>query len=86
MGTTLAKIPGVLSVHDLHVWSMVPGKSALSAHVLVDDIERWPVILHQARLVLRRDFRIDHITLQPEWLRRDPPSRSVAVQADQPAR
>jgi 3-oxoacid CoA-transferase subunit B len=73
---------GRLSVHDLHVWAMVPGKSALSAHVLVDDIERWPVILHQARLILRRDFHIDHITLQPEWLRREPPARAVVVQAD----
>jgi cobalt-zinc-cadmium efflux system protein len=82
VGTTLAKIPGVLSVHDLHVWSMVPGRSALSAHVLVDDIERWPVILHQARLILRRDFHIDHITLQPEWLRREPPPRAVVLQPD----
>jgi len=53
------------------VWAMVPGRSALSAHVLVDDIERWPVILHQVRYLMRRDFAIDHITLQPEWLRRD---------------
>jgi cobalt-zinc-cadmium efflux system protein len=82
VGTTLAQLPGVLSVHDLHVWVMVPGKSALSAHVLVDDIERWPVILHQARYVLRRDFQIDHFTLQPEWLRRELPPRSVAMQAD----
>jgi len=82
VGETLAKIPGVLSVHDLHVWAMVPGKSALSAHVLVDDIERWPVILHQARFILRRDFHIDHITLQPEWLRREPPARAVVMQAD----
>ncbi len=72
VGATLAKLPGIVSVHDLHVWSMVPGKSALSAHVLVDDIELWPVILHQARHVLKRDFQIDHITLQPEWLRREP--------------
>ncbi len=68
VGATLAKLPGIVSVHDLHVWAMVPGRAALSAHVLVDDIERWPVILHQARLVLNRDFKIDHITLQPEWL------------------
>jgi cobalt-zinc-cadmium efflux system protein len=71
VGTTLAQIPGIVSVHDLHVWSMVPGRGALSAHVLVDDIEHWPVILHQARHLMKRDFGIDHITLQPEWLRRD---------------
>jgi len=79
VGLSLAQIPGIVSVHDLHVWSMVPGRGAMSAHVLVDDIERWPVILHQARLVLKRDFRIDHITLQPEWLRKDPPGRAIAV-------
>jgi len=71
VGLSLAQVPGIVSVHDLHVWSMVPGRSALSAHVLVDDIERWPVILHQVRYLMRRDFGIDHITLQPEWLRRD---------------
>jgi cobalt-zinc-cadmium efflux system protein len=71
VGLSLAQVPGIVSVHDLHVWSMVPGRSALSAHVLVDDIERWPVILHQVRHLMRRDFGIDHITLQPEWLRRD---------------
>jgi len=71
VGLSLAQVPGIVSVHDLHVWAMVPGRSALSAHVLVDDIERWPVILHQVRYLMRRDFAIDHITLQPEWLRRD---------------
>jgi cobalt-zinc-cadmium efflux system protein len=85
VGKELAQLPGVLSVHDLHVWSMMPGRAALSAHVLVDDIERWPVILHQARLILRRDFRIDHITLQAEWLRRDPPVRQVTRLLDKSA-
>jgi cobalt-zinc-cadmium efflux system protein len=83
VGLSLAQIPGIVSVHDLHVWSMVPGRGAMSAHVLVDDIERWPVILHQARLVLKRDFRIDHITLQPEWLRRELPDRAIAVRSSQ---
>jgi cobalt-zinc-cadmium efflux system protein len=58
---------------------MVPGRSAMSAHVLVDDIERWPVVLHQARHILRRDFKIDHITLQPEWLRKEPPEAAIPL-------
>ena len=72
VGATLAKLPGIVSVHDLHVWSMVPGRAALSAHVLVNDVESWPAILQEARRVLNRDFNIDHITLQPEWLHRAP--------------
>jgi cobalt-zinc-cadmium efflux system protein len=79
VGRALAEVPGVISVHDLHVWTMVPGRTALSAHVLVENIERWPVILHQARVVLRRDFRIDHITLQPEWLRKDVAPAAIPV-------
>lgn len=78
VGAALARVPGVRSVHDLHVWTMVPGRVALSAHVLVDDIARWPAILRRARLVLRRDFGIDHVTLQPEWLR-ETPRRAVPI-------
>lgn len=68
VGQALAAIEGVQSVHDLHIWSMVPGRHALSAHVLVDRIERWPQILGQARRILAQQFGIDHVTLQPEWL------------------
>ena len=68
VGKALARIPGVKSVHDLHVWSMVPGRTALSAHVLVDHIDHWPVILAEARRILAARFHIDHATLQPEWL------------------
>ena len=33
----LAAIPGVLGVHDLHVWSITPSIHALSCHLLVED-------------------------------------------------
>ena len=69
VGEALVRIEGVRSIHDLHVWSMVPGRNAVSAHVLIDRIERWPRILQEARTVLARDFGIDHVTLQPVWLR-----------------
>jgi cobalt-zinc-cadmium efflux system protein len=66
---TLAQMPGIVAVNELRVWAMVPGQATLSAHVLVDDIERWPVILYRLRHLMQRDFGIDHITLQPEWRR-----------------
>jgi cobalt-zinc-cadmium efflux system protein len=68
VGRALACLEGVRSIHDLHVWSMVPGRNAVSAHLLVDRIEAWPHVLLEARRVLARDFGIDHVTLQPEWL------------------
>jgi cobalt-zinc-cadmium efflux system protein len=66
VGKALASIPGVVSVHDLHIWSMVPGQGAVSAHLLIERIDRWPAILMQARQILNRDHGIDHVTLQPE--------------------
>ncbi|MFO0205871.1 MAG: cation diffusion facilitator family transporter [Betaproteobacteria bacterium] len=79
VGRALAAIQGIKSVHDLHIWSMVPGRGALSAHVLVDDSADWTRVLRQARAMLRRDFSIDHVTLQPEWLHRGPRRRRIDI-------
>jgi cobalt-zinc-cadmium efflux system protein len=76
VGQALARVHGVKSVHDLHVWSMVPGRNALSAHVLVESIDQWPAILKEARRVLATQFHIDHATLQPEWLH---PAREARI-------
>jgi cobalt-zinc-cadmium efflux system protein len=81
VGVALARIPGVRSVHDLHIWAMAPGRCALSAHVLVEDVEQWPAILGRARVLLRDEFSIDHVTLQPEWLSSGPPRRSVPIRS-----
>jgi cobalt-zinc-cadmium efflux system protein len=37
----MAKVEGVISVHDLHVWSLTE-RIALSAHVLIGKLESWP--------------------------------------------
>lgn len=79
VGKALAGIHGVRSVHDLHIWSMVPGRGALSAHVLVEDIAQWPVVLRAARRMLQKDFGIDHVTLQPEWLQQAPGGRRIDI-------
>ncbi|MDX6207414.1 MAG: cobalt-zinc-cadmium efflux system protein [Frankiales bacterium] len=69
MVATLCTDPGVLSVHDLHVWSLSSEVRAMSAHVLV----AGHPTLEQARLVgdrlkdrLAADFAIGHATLELE--------------------
>jgi len=64
IGRTLAGQPGVVEVHDLHVWEVTSGFPALSAHVVVragDDC-------HERRRLLQRmvgeRFGISHTTLQ----------------------
>jgi cobalt-zinc-cadmium efflux system protein len=66
IGNALASLPGVISVHDLHIWSIAPGTVALSAHLELDDLQRWPVILASARAAMHERYGIDHVTLQPE--------------------
>ena len=65
VGRALAGVPGVLSVHDLHIWTLSSKRTALSAHLLVDSLERWPEVLAEARHVLAHQG-ITHVTLQPE--------------------
>jgi cobalt-zinc-cadmium efflux system protein len=66
IGSTLAGLPGVAAVHDLHVWSIGSDRAALSAHLEIERLEAWPAVLHSAQTVLRERFGVDHVTLQPE--------------------
>ena len=68
IGTLLAGVPGVVSVHDLHIWTLSSNRVALSAHLLVDAIEDWPQVLAAARHLLAGQG-IAHLTLQPEPVR-----------------
>lgn len=66
IGKDMAAIPGVRSVHDLHVWSLSSQRLALSAHVVLDDLAQWDGILAELCNLLRQRYGIDHVTLQPE--------------------
>jgi len=66
VGQALSQIEGVRAVHDLHVWNISSGQVALSAHVDLEDLANWPVLLESARRMLQARFRIAHVTLQPE--------------------
>lgn len=65
IGQALAAVPGVSSVHDLHIWTLSSNRIALSAHLIVDQLEQWPEVLASARHVLLHQG-IEHATLQPE--------------------
>lgn len=66
IGQSLAGLPGVVSVHDLHVWTPASGAPALSAHVVVEDFSRWMETLEALLGLLRERYGIEHVTLQPE--------------------
>ncbi|MGI9146615.1 MAG: cation diffusion facilitator family transporter [Chloroflexota bacterium] len=58
-------VPGVESVHDLHIWTITSGFDAMSGHVRSNGLPSDDV-LHELRSVLRDRFNIEHLTLQVE--------------------
>ena len=66
IGRCMAAQPGVVEVHDLHVWEVTSEFPALSAHVTVEaDADCHRARLELAELIERR-FDIHHTTLQVE--------------------
>jgi cobalt-zinc-cadmium efflux system protein len=59
-------VPGVDGVHDLHVWTVTSGLTALSAHVETANIAGWEECMKTLAAMLREKFGIAHVTLQPE--------------------
>ena len=66
VGTAMASVNGVASVHDLHIWSLGNQRVALSAHLVIQTEADWRQVLPRVRHLLEERFDIDHSTLQPE--------------------
>ena len=64
--TAITQIPGVLSTHDLHVWSLTSGLNALSVHVVINKETIPDEILKLITDNITRDFKIAHTTIQIE--------------------
>ncbi|BCL76863.1 zinc transporter ZitB [Jeongeupia sp. HS-3] len=67
IGQAIAAEPDVIEVHDLHVWPLGGGRVAMSAHLVIDHSEHWPVLLLRLSNLLNARFGIAHSTLQPSW-------------------
>jgi cobalt-zinc-cadmium efflux system protein len=63
---TLADLPAVASVHDLHVWTIGNGEISLSSHLVAPAEHDRPSLLREVRSLLRRRFEIHHSTVQIE--------------------
>jgi cobalt-zinc-cadmium efflux system protein len=62
----LLAVPGVASVHDIHVWSITSGFEAMCAHVRITQADEQERVLADLTTVLRDQFGIDHTTIQIE--------------------
>jgi cobalt-zinc-cadmium efflux system protein len=66
--SAIGDVPGVLDVHDLHVWSLGSASHALASHVLIPEmpLSECTSILDAINCALRDRFRITHTTIQFE--------------------
>jgi cobalt-zinc-cadmium efflux system protein len=64
VGTALARQPGVVEVHDLHLWEVTTGFPALAAHVVVAPGEDCHGRRRELQALLDERFGISHVTLQ----------------------
>jgi cobalt-zinc-cadmium efflux system protein len=64
IGHVLASQPGVVEVHDLHVWEVTSGFPAMSAHVVVRAGDDCHELRRKLQRVLEQRFDVHHTTLQ----------------------
>ena len=64
IGNSMARVPQVVEVHDLHVWEIGSSFPALSAHVLVASDADCHAARRDLEAMLAERFGIDHTTLQ----------------------
>jgi cobalt-zinc-cadmium efflux system protein len=64
IGHALAAQPGVVEVHDLHVWEVTTGFPALSAHIVARAGDDCHELRHVLQRVLEDQFEVRHTTLQ----------------------
>src|SRR5688572_25692127 len=64
VGRSMASVPGVVEVHDLHIWMITSGFPALAAHVTVAEDDDCHLKRFEIAEMLETRFGIDHSTLQ----------------------
>lgn len=64
VGRTLAALPGIVEIHDLHVWEVTSGFVAVAAHVVVAPDDDCHLRRRELQAVLHDRFGIRHTTLQ----------------------
>jgi cobalt-zinc-cadmium efflux system protein len=62
----LVSLPGVIAVHDLHIWGLSTTEVALTAHLVKPESSGDDELMEEVRKNLRGRFQIKHITLQWE--------------------
>ncbi len=61
-------VPGVVDVHDIHVWSITSGLDAMSGHVAIAQDSEPDEVLSRLTELAQGEFGIHHTTIQVEQI------------------
>lgn len=63
---TIEGVEGVISSHDLHIWTVTSGMISLSCHIVINEIADSMIVLEMLKKLLAERFEIEHATIQVE--------------------
>ncbi len=63
---TIRGVPGVLDLHDLHVWSITTDKTNLTVHLCIDPTANASSVIRSVSAGLYETYHIEHTTIQCE--------------------
>lgn len=66
VNAALVNVPGVISIHDLHLWALTSGKNSLTVHVVHAESINSETLRASIQTVLAEQFQVFHTTLQLE--------------------
>lgn len=59
-------LPGVVEVHDLHIWTVTSGMETATGHVVVAEDADYHDVLDKVAAMLAEDYQVTHATIQCE--------------------
>jgi cobalt-zinc-cadmium efflux system protein len=81
VSSKIQEIPTVRNVHHMHIWQLNEKEIHLEAHLEFSEdvtISQFDKISEEIEEVLYHEFKINHVTLQPEYDKDDP--KDIIVQ------
>jgi len=63
---SLQQVPGVINIHDLHIWTITSGLYTLSVHVVVNGTRDREAVRCEMIKLLKDQFGLEHTTIQIE--------------------
>lgn len=64
--SAMLAVPGVVEMHDLHVWTITSGRDAMSGHVTINKDVPAEGVLSEITRIAQDEFGINHTTFQVE--------------------